>query len=237
MISSFHLFSHPYPFHLQLLLPGLRHRCSFELSTSANQKKKKKWPKKKIKDNIDNFLVHEWDLEILMIKPLLRLCACAGGGERRRRDWESTSRRHFLSLSILLENLSLEWMGGLSLIASLFLSVRLRVCLYLFLSPSCVCFAFGGVGSLLGVSLSLFVPLSGGGAERADFLLRRVQLTRFFWLFFAINKKMMQSTHSLQLKKKQHSIRFLFFDQLFKYSLEIRNSLKTRSSAFFFGKQ
>jgi hypothetical protein len=53
-----------------------------------------------------------------------------------------------------------------------------------------------------------------------------------------INKKMMQSTHSLQLKKKkqQHSIRFLFFDQLFRYYLEIRNSFNTRSSAFFFRK-
>jgi len=139
MISSFHLFSHPYPFHLQLLLPGLRHRCSFELSTSANQKKKKKNDRKKNKDNIDNFLVHEWDLEILMITPLLRLCACAGGGERRRRDWESKSRRHFLSLSILLENLSLEWTGGLSLIASLSLSPSVYVSVFISFSlrPAC----------------------------------------------------------------------------------------------------
>jgi len=59
MISSFHLFSHPFPFHLQLLLPGLRHRCSFEFPTSANQKKKMT-EKKNVKDNIiDNFLVLE----------------------------------------------------------------------------------------------------------------------------------------------------------------------------------
>merc|ERR1712002_390297 len=49
------------------------------------------------------------------------------------------------------------------------------------------------------------------------------------------DKQKNDAKHSLAAieKKKQHSIRFLFFDQSFKYSLEIRNSLKTRSSAFF----
>jgi len=57
MISSFHLFSHPsLPFHLQLLLPGLRRRCSFELSNL--RKPKKKMTEKKSENN---FLVLEWE--------------------------------------------------------------------------------------------------------------------------------------------------------------------------------
>jgi len=58
MISSFHLFSHPsLPFHLQLLLPGLRRRCSFELSNLRIPKKNDR----KKNHKINNFLVLEWE--------------------------------------------------------------------------------------------------------------------------------------------------------------------------------
>jgi len=154
---------------------------------------------------------------------------------------EIGSQRAGVTFSLSQSYSRISLLSGWEVWAWLPLSLSLRpfTCLSLSLSLSvlrvlCVWWRWKPLGRL---AFSLR-STSGGGAERADFLTRRVQLTRFFWLFFAINKKMMQSTHSLQLKKKQqHSIRFLFFDQLFKYSLEIRNSLKTRSSAFFFGKQ
>jgi len=195
---------------------------------------------KKIKDNIDNFLVHEWDLEILMITPLLRLCACAGGGERRKRDWESKAGVTFsLSLSILLENLSLEWMGGLSLIASLSFSPSVYVSVFISFSlrPACALRLVALEASWASRFLSSFHFRWRGRKSRFPFAARSIDT--IFLIIFR-DKQKDDAKHSLaaiEKKTKQHSIRFLFFDQLFKYSLEIRNSLKTRSSAFFFGKQ
>jgi len=78
MISSFHLFSQPFPFHLQLLLPGLRHRCSFLIRQPPQTKK---WPKKKI----NNFLV-----------PTIKKnppCASAPVRSYGRRVWERARAR------------------------------------------------------------------------------------------------------------------------------------------------
>merc|ERR1711872_111431 len=63
----------------------------------------------------------------------------------------------------------------------------------LFIPPSCVCFAFGGIGC----SAALFLFLLWGFGEGDTSHPR----PHFFDYLYAINKRIMQSTHSLQLKQ------------------------------------
>jgi len=147
-----------------------------------------------------------------MIKPLLRLCACAGGGERRRRDWESTSRRHFLSLSILLENLSLEWTGGLSLIASLSFSPSVYVSVFISFSlrPACALRLVALEASWASRFLSSFHFRWRGRKSRFPFAARSIDT--IFLIIFR-DKQKNDAKHSLAaIEKKtttQHS--FLIF--------------------------
>jgi len=212
MISSFHLFSHPYPFHLQLLLPGLRHRCSFELSTSANQKKEKKMTEKKIKDNIDNFLVHEWDLEILMIKPLLRLCACAGGGGSAVDEIGSQRAGVTFSLSQSYSRISLSsgWEVWAWLPLSFSPSVYVSVFISFSLRPACALRLVALEASWASRFLSSFHFRWRGRKSRFPFAARSIDT--IFLIIFR-DKQKNDAKHSLAaIEKKtttQHS--FLIF--------------------------
>merc|ERR1719383_1288234 len=76
-----------------------------------------------------------------------------------------------------------------------FKRLRLVTSSCLYIPPSSVCFAFGGIGCSSVFSFS-FLSLIGRGK-----MALRVVRDRIFLIIYTINKRIMQSTHSLQLKQ------------------------------------